>query len=134
VGVPFFSAAGAPVAFVEVPFSFAGAAFSFAGAAGLAGWAGATVVAGAAGAGFCCAVATATKATNVSKPTIRTILFILCHLLFDVFAERNSKRSAKIRFDSISSNYLILLNKICSQKDQCGQQCCKKLHDFILRF
>jgi hypothetical protein len=67
---------------VGVPFALAGAAFSFAGAAVLAGLAGATVVAGDAGAGFCCAVATATKATNVSKPTIRTILFILCYLLF----------------------------------------------------
>jgi hypothetical protein len=73
-----------------VPF-FAGAAFSFVGAAVLAGLAGATVVAGDAGAGFCCAVATATKATNVSKPTIRTILFILCYLLFNVLEEWKAK-------------------------------------------
>jgi hypothetical protein len=76
-GVAFFSAAGAPFAFVGALFSFAGAAFFSAGAAVLAGWAGAIVVAGDAGAGFCCAVATATKATNVSKLTIRTFLFTL---------------------------------------------------------
>jgi hypothetical protein len=73
VGVPFFSAAGAPFAFVGALFFSAGAAVSFAGAA---------VVAGDAGAAFCCAVATATKATNVSKLTIRTIFFILYYLLF----------------------------------------------------
>ena len=82
-GAAFFSAAGAPFAFVGAAFYFAGAAFSFAGAAfsfagaGVASLAGATVVAGAAGAGFCCAMATATNATNVSKLTIRTNLFIL---------------------------------------------------------
>jgi hypothetical protein len=83
-GAAFFSAAGAPFAFAGAAFSFAGAAFSFAGAAfsfaagaaGAAGWAGATVVAGDAGAGFCCAVAAATKPTNVSKLTIRTSFFI----------------------------------------------------------
>jgi hypothetical protein len=83
----YFFGAGAVVA------GFAGAAVvaglagatvaaGFAGAAVVAGFAGATVAAGAAGAAFCCAMATATKATNVSKPTIRTILFILCYLLF----------------------------------------------------
>jgi hypothetical protein len=72
-GSAFFSAAGAPFAFVGALFFSAGAAVSFAGAA---------VVAGDAGAAFCCAVATATKATNVSKLTIRTILFILYYLLF----------------------------------------------------
>jgi hypothetical protein len=86
-----FAGAAVVAGFAVAAFSLAGAAFSFAGAtvvAGFAGaavvaaFAGATVAAGDAGAAFCCAMATATKATNVSKPTIRTILFILCYLLF----------------------------------------------------
>ena len=126
-GAAFFSAAGAA-------FAFAGAAFSFAGAVVVATLAGATVVAGDAGAGFCCAMATATKATNVSKPTIRTILFILCYLLFWCIAGIKSKRSAKIRFNPIFCNLLILLGKVFRQKDQAEHPCCKKLHDFPGQF
>jgi hypothetical protein len=62
-----------------VPLNFS----NLAGASGLAGAgaAGATVVAGFAGAGFCCAMAPETNATNVRIATKRIIFFILLHLL-----------------------------------------------------